>query len=575
MQDHINKSVLTSHYSAWIRFKLNAPASLHCLLIILLGCTLYANTLKVPFLFDDLTCIVNNSAISSYFDSSIPVSGIHTGLSRDIVNSMDARRVTYFTFALNHLLHGYDVTGYHLLNIAIHLAAALALYALLATILKTPFFTDYSADKGIFRAIPLIAALLFVSHPIQTSAVTYVVQRFTILAALFYLLSITLYLRARMAPDKRWQIVLLVCSVAVAAVGMFTKETVFTLPVMAAVCEIMFLRGARKVRLLFLLPLFCTMLIIPLNMHSQVDATGSVREALDDSINLGNLTNVSQQEYFLTQQRVIVTYLRLLIMPVGQHLDYDFPRHHSIFELPVALSALFLFGIFLSAVWAYARSRTDSSAAWPLRFFSFGVVWFFVTISMSSSIIPLDDMIFEYRLYLPSIGFFIAIMALGAVVWQKLELSGRWPVNMAIGGMFLVITGLSVATVSRNHVWGDPIRFWEDNVAKAPQKARPHHNLAMAYANESLYAEAIKENLEALQLSRHPNFISWYNLAICFTKLKRMDDALAAFDNALKLAPRDIQTRVLYAETLATAGRDADSAEQLRIAEWLRKSSKR
>lgn len=535
-------------FSTMIARIISSNALCHCLLITAIGIVLYANTFKVPFLFDDLPYIANNQSIATYFDNSIPKSEKYVNLFPDVINSMDARKVVYFTFALNYLIHGLDVTGYHIVNVLIHLASALAVYALLSTLFKTPFFSGNPVSHSVRCGLPLLTALLFVIHPIQTSAVTYIIQRFTSLATLFYLLSITMYLKARISSNVRYQVVFLTASVAIAIIGMFSKEIVFTLPVIALICEFMFFKGRCGQRILFLSPLFSTMLIIPLNIMSQIDATASINEVLDDSINLANLDNFSQKDYFLTQLRVIVTYLRLLLLPVNQHLDYDYPMFHSIFDPPVALSALLLVVILLTAFWAYRGSSATSSAASPLRLYSFGVSWFFITISMSSSLIPLSDMIFEYRLYLPSTGFFIAVTAIVILVRQKVELSGFRIAMIFPAAILIILLSFCSLTVLRNYIWGDPIRFWEDNVAKAPQKVRSREQLVMRYYSAGKIEEHINQAIILISMSPNnpDNFKLWNDIAVNSVKLGRCSEALGAIEQALILKPGDQRLLMTY-----------------------------
>lgn len=537
----------------------------HCLLIIATGIAIYANTLNAPFLFDDLPCIANNKAISSYFDTSMPKAAKYAGVVPDVVNSMDSRKVVYFTFALNYLLHGYDVTGYHIVNLLIHLAAALAVYVLISTLFKTPFFITNPVNQSVTAVLPLVIALLFVSHPIQSSAVTYIVQRFTSLATLFYLLAITMYLRARISESSREQMILLAASISIAAVGMLTKETVFTLPVIAVICEILFLQGKWRRRILFLLPLLATLLIIPLNMLSQLDLQAPIIEVLDDSVNLANLNNISQKTYLLTQLRVMLTYMRLMVLPIDQHLDYDYPQYHSLFDPPVAMSALFLVGIIISLVWAYRKSLRPSPTAWMWRLYSFGIIWFFITISISSSIIPLNDMIFEYRLYLPSTGFFIAVSALVLAGLQKLELSG-YPVTKVVPVVtVMLLTALCLATVSRNHVWRDPIRFWKDNIAKSPMKRRPHKHIARRYVKAGQLEEAVKHKLVMIQLSpdNPDNFKTWNDIAVHLAKLERFDEALEAIERSIALKGDDPRLQITYNWLLSLAGERLHPNEEL------------
>lgn len=535
-------------YLRLIHIICNGSTLIHSLLILVIGLTLYANTFKAPFLFDDFPCFVNNRAVIHYFDNSMSFAEKRSNMIPDAANSMDARPFVYFTFALNYLVHGFNVTGYHIVNLLIHLAAAFAVYVLLSTLLNTAFFHRHHITSTLRKVVPFVIALLFVSHPIQTSAVTYITQRFTSLATLIYLLSIIFYLKARMSDGTKRQIAFLASSVGLAAVGMFTKEIVFTVPVIAVVCEILFLSGGLRKRIFFLLPLLGTMLIIPFNMFSQIDATRGMKEILDDSVNLLNLDNVSQISYLLTQFRVIVTYLRLLLFPVNQHLDYDYPRFHSLFEVPVAMSALLLFSIIISAVWAYRKSQIPTAASVPLRLYCLGVAWFFVTISMSSSIFPLSDMIFEFRMYLPSTGFFTAITAITVFAIQKLRLPEKQLAKLVSRAIFMIVLSFSVATVSRNHVWGDAIRFWEDNVAKAPNKKRPREQLLMQYERAGKLKEHIEQGeiLIAMAPDDPEHFKLLNDMAVNLVKLKRFDEALDAIERAIALNPEDKRLQGTY-----------------------------
>lgn len=545
---------------------------MHILLIISLGVAIYANSFRVPFMFDDIPCIAENSALGFYFDDSVPDRQRYAGMDPDIINSMQLRSVTYLTFALNYLIHGFDVAGYHAVNLLIHLATAVLVYLFIASILMTPFFIAHPAAGTYRRTLPLAVALLFVCHPVQTSAVTYIVQRFTSLATLLYLLSLLLYLKARTADGGKLRVIFLVGSVSTAILGMYTKEILFTLPAVAVLCELLFLRGKLGVRMKSLAPLLCTMLIIPINTLSNADASGGILNHLDDSINLANLTGVSQWDYFCTQLRVIVTYLRLLLLPVNLHIDYDYPHYRSMLAPSVLASTLLLGCIALSGVWACLRSRTHSPYSAAERLFAFGVAWFFITISMSSSIIPLDDMIFEYRLYLPSTGFFLAVSALVLLVLQRLENAGSRGGRMTAAGLVMVTASLAMATVSRNHVWRSTISFWEDNVAKAPNKSRPHYNLGTAYVYGHRIPDAIVQYREAVRLAptKLSQHISLYNIARCQEEIGKLDEALMAYEEALEIKPYDYETVIHYGQLLAKVGRQGESQRQFESAESLR-----
>jgi protein O-mannosyl-transferase len=203
---------------------LNRPL-FHAVLIILLGLMIYSNTFHVPFQFDDLPVIKQSASLPETFSLSAFLEG--------------NRSIGYLSFALNYAVHGLSVEGYHFVNIAIHLTNALLLYILVIVSFITPVLRD-TVPKDRERAIALVSSLLFVCHPVQTQAVTYIVQRFTSLAAMFYLLSLILYVKARTLSRPAIYVLSLLCAV----LAMKTKEIAFTLPFVIALYEAMFFRGA-------------------------------------------------------------------------------------------------------------------------------------------------------------------------------------------------------------------------------------------------------------------------------------------------------------------------------------------
>jgi hypothetical protein len=162
------------------------------LLIALIGILAYANTFTVPFQFDDDSYIVNNPIIRTfhYFVAPSDITDLTertpTAVPPALRYAFMTRMLGYLTFAVNYHLHGLDVTGYHVVNLAIHILNGMFVFLILRATLSTNRFTD--AAGGQVYAKDLIAgmiAMLFVSHPIQTQAVTYISQRFASLAAFF------------------------------------------------------------------------------------------------------------------------------------------------------------------------------------------------------------------------------------------------------------------------------------------------------------------------------------------------------------------------------------------------------
>ena len=523
----------------------------HVLIIIALGFIIYISAFESPLIFDDEASIKHSLVLRDlrYFtDKGLQDRAI---INREIDEHFRSRIIGHLTFALNYKLHGLKVPGYHVFNLLVHLSNSILVYLLVLLTTKTPWFRRVSGDSEdpySYKMAALFAGLLFVSHPVQTQAVTYITQRFTSLAAMFCLLSLVLYIKARLLIESREQIaegneqqakryapgaMLYAGSLLSAVLAMKTKEISFTLPVVIALYEMMFFEGNAKKRLLYLLPLLLTMLIIPITVLGEKTAIIEIKR-IGESVQGGQSENTALS-YLLTQFRVIVTYLRLLVLPVNQNLDYDYPVYRSFLNPNVFLSFIFLAAIFTAGVYLYRKSDREGvhNGQW-LRLTAFGIFWFFITLSVESSIIPLLDIIFEHRLYLPSAGFFMAVVSAAAIGKSRLGKTGTQAITLFLT---LAVLILSAAAFQRNQVWRDDIKLWEDSVLKSPNKSRPHNNLGTVYEKKNRTSEALNEYLAALKIE--PNSIdARINLGVAYGKLGLMDMAINELETALKIDPK-------------------------------------
>lgn len=417
------------------------------LILITIGTLSYSNTFSASFHFDDYRRIVSNSHIKDFSTFG---------------QQWGSRYVGYLTFALNYRFGDLNVVGYHLVNLIIHVGNSFLVYLLVRSCLATLGAQAATTTQGSARDrwIALLCAALFIAHPIQTGAVTYIIQRFTILATFFYLLSVVCYLQWRLRKASAWYGGALVA----ALLAMQTKEISFTLPFVLLIFEWACFPPATWKRWITLGPFFLFLPIIPLSLSGPLgqETTDFARET----------SELSRMSYFMTQLPVIVTYLRLLVWPVGQNVDYDYPVYHSFFEFAVIGSLIVLLAFFaISILLLRSHSR--------FRLAGLGILWFFVTLSVESSLIPIRDVIFEHRVYLPSVGLFLAMTLVGA---QLLESQQR--LAMGLGAAVVVV--LALATYQRNNVWQDDRSLWSDVVAKSPMKARGHNGLGHAYLEEDL-----------------------------------------------------------------------------------------
>lgn len=523
------------------------------LAILLASLLAYANSFRGEFVFDDVPSIRDSPLI------------------RDLGNYVPGgpgyaqrpnRWVGYASFALDYAVGGLDVTGFHVVNLAVHAVNALLVYALVVLTLRTRRLERSAIAGDSSRAVALAAALLFATHPLQSQAVTYVVQRLTSLATLFYLLTVVLYARWRLAaPDRPpWARGMGYAATLLAAVlAMKTKEIAFTLPAAVAVYELTFLEAPPGRRVAWLLPIFATALLVPLTL---LDMGRPVAEVLSSAQEVTRVqTTTSRWDYLTTQLAVVVTYLRLLVLPVGQNIDHDYPLYRSILE-PRVLASLAVIGALLLAA-AHLLRRTSPRAVHPIdpaaRVVSFGILWFFLGLSVESSFIPIVDLLYEHRVYLPSVGFFAAVATGGTLLARRWTTS---PARLVLAAATALSVGLAFVTLQRNRVWASPLTLWSDAAEKSPNKTRPHSNLGLALVALGRDAEALAQFQAVVRIN--PNHVSGYNnLAVHLSSLGRSEEAAHWLEVALELKPDHAETCYNLGRIRLEQGRSAESAELL------------
>lgn len=521
--------------SALKRSRFNKPI-VHYFLIIGIGLLIYSNSFYSPFLWDEDDFIVQNPIVKnlSYFLSPSKAKGIDP----DFYVFFKTRPISYLTFALNYSIHGFDVLGYHLVNWSIHLVNAFLVYIFTLLTFRTPFLRESSLKKN-SRMIALFSALLFISHPIQTEAVTYIFQRHASFVTLFYLLSMAFYIQWRLKSEEQGashlhSILLYALSFISALFAMKTKESAFTLPLSIMIYEFSFFAGSIRMRMLRLIPLLLTSAVIPFTLIGMDKPIGQiVSQIFDPSLLL--VKEVSKEAYLFTQFRVILTYIRLLFFPIHQNLDYNYPIYSSFFIWPVFLPFLFYLVLLGLVLYFFNRSK---GALPELRLISFGILWFFITLSVESSIIPLQMIMCEYRVYLPSVGVFMAVATSLSILTGKFNTRLKYLEKTVIIFSVLIIILLSALTYARNVVWMDEARMWEDVTKKSSGNARGHYNLGLAYAKRGRSEDALKEFVTTLKLNPHHGKAR-NNLGIIYDQQGRPDDAIKEFQTVLQLNPND------------------------------------
>lgn len=451
---------------------------------------IYSNILRQgQFLFDDNDYIFNNPIIQQL---------------ESFQNFTDPRYIGYLSFYLNFIIGGLNPFSFHLFNVIIHGLNGFLIFLLVTYVIRIADRGDCDdSSPGWPVLLPLMTAVLFVCHPLATQSVSYITQRFTSLSAFFYLLAVVLYLAARQRferiPEGNAAYLPYLFSLAATALAMKTKEISFTIPFTLFFLELILFGGSyfKLRRMVFLIPYIITLLIIPLSIYGpswgilQPGTPGVAEITRLDKIY--DLEQRSRYEYFISQSRVVMTYLRLLIFPYNQRVIYEFAASRTFWSFPVILSFLAIACIHLYAFYCWLTASISSGRkALENRIIAIGILWFFITISIESSLIPIKDLIFEHRTYLPSFGIMLVVSVYLLRLAEKLRPAEDFRIK-AVALTTLLIVVLGTATYSRNRVWTNELLFWQDVVKKAPNKAIGYHNRGLAYSKMGYMEQALKD----------------------------------------------------------------------------------
>ncbi|MBI9084518.1 MAG: tetratricopeptide repeat protein [Desulfobacterales bacterium] len=514
----------------------------------LLVILVYAATTGYPFIFDDIPNIVDNPAIRlARLDAS--------GLWQAAFQSPHPRRpVANVSFALNYRFHGYAVAGYHWVNILVHLTTGMIFYLLAAQTLRlsrTPG-PGGQGDSGPPPSVPsggptlvaLTAATLWMVHPLQTQSVTYIVQRMNSLAALFYLLSMLFYVRARTALVVRKRVVYFSAAVLAGLLAVGSKEIAITLPFFLFLYEWFFFQDLDRRWLQRQWPWMALLVVA---------GTATLWVCLgDDPLNrilVGyRYRAFSPAERLLTQPRVVLFYLSLLAFPhpARLNLDHNMAISGSLLTPPTTLAALLALAGML--VWAVSGARRH-------RLMRFALLWYLGNLVIESSAIGLE-LVFEHRNYLPGTFLFLALTDGASRIGF-----GRRTRAMVLGALVLC---LGIWTLERNRVWQNDLTLWRDCAAKSPQKPRPNNKLGVALEKRGRLAEAERQFRYVIALDpAHP--YAYFNLANTLARRGRSAEAVENYQKSLVLVPDNPGARINLGVALAGLGRVPEALESLSI----------
>ncbi len=461
------------------------------LAIALLALLVYQNSLNVPAFFDD-THVFDNPDLRDLGD-----------LPQLLSTWPIPRPVLAFSFAMNYYFGGADTFGYHVVNLLLHIANGILLFFILVNTLRNVRSENKpSAEIG----VALAATLIFISHPIQTESVTYIWGRSAVLAGLFYLSAILLFVKAAtpnsaLVKTKRLGIPKRPLYLVGAALSFFlalgAKVIAISLPAVLLLYDYFFIskadhrrffRQAATIHSYFLaiallralaylyLPPLRELLAPGSSDPSQWTAVSEVGTFFFSEFFVG--ASLTFTENILTQSRAFVDYLKLLIFPIRQSADWGYTISRSISELAVVAAM-----VILLAVLALASVLSRKSGRYKVM--AFGILWFFITMALFV-VQPVPDVLVERRLYIPAIGFFIflTVALYHGLGYLTDRFGGLRKYKMIVPVSFAILIGIySVRSFQRNIVWQDPYTLWQEAALKSPVKTRANNNYGILCLN--------------------------------------------------------------------------------------------
>jgi len=458
--------------------KLKNP-KIQLLLLIVVTTLSYINSFSIPFYLDDHYSIVENPTVHSFANLF------------EHRNYQIMRFVGYLSLATNYSIHQTDVFGYHVFNLLIHILSGCAVYFLVRFLAAVSIGNKDNIQSSAFVVfLPFLAALLFALHPLQTQAVSYIIQRHASLAAFFYIATLASYTFARNSKKTTY----FVLTAIFLLLALLSKENTVTIPISLLAIELLFFQQLSKQKLLLWLGSGLLLLLLIATIFHY--AFGINLEVIDQYTHTQDVKDISRLQYFSTQMLVIWHYIKLYFLPLGLHLDYDISLQQGFFNFPVIAA---FFAHLLLIIVAFIFYKTN-----PIV--TFAVLFYYIAHSVESGIIPIKDLVFEHRTYLPNLGLSILT---AYVLCYLLDMRKKNAANLSIFTIliFALIFSLASLSYARNQQWLHPIQFYQNEVQMSPKKERVWAELGKLYIKERKFKEALEALGTALNLGRKGNSI--------------------------------------------------------------------
>ncbi len=458
---------------------------LSALLIAVLGFSIYANSLKCEFIWDDKPLIRDNHRIKDLHAAPALFTQGMTG--EPAFTSGYYRPLQLFLHMLGYSVWKLDVKGYHLTSVFFHIMTSLALY-LLANIL----FRD--------KFLSIVAGMLYLAHPVHVEAVAYISGLSDPLAAFFMLVAFICYIK-ELRSGNVWRYFVMISAYVLA---ILSKEASVILPLLVLCYHYAF---REKIKIRIFVPIAaCAMIYIAVKAVMSTPGVSWI---------------ISIPERMPGAFAAIANYIRLAVAPSGLHMDYGARLFR--FSDPMVITGLVITASLLYTAFA-VRKRT--------ALFSFSILWFFAALLPVLNLYPVSFYMAEHFLYLPAMG--LALLASGIIngLYRKAGLKVCAVALAAAATAFY-----SFCTVKQVDRWIEPMRFYERTLRFTPESLMAVLNIADTYESNGYKEKALLAYKRALGIN--PRLAAnYYNLGRMYAGLAEPDKAEALYKKAVDIDPR-------------------------------------
>ena len=534
-------------------------------LVVLAAMAAYYNSYGCQFILDDNGAILTNTSIRHLW----PLGPVLRPPS-DKGQTVGGRPLLNLSLAINYAVNGTSVRGYHIVNLAIHVLAAL----LLLEILRRTFLLPCMGGRFNTTALGMatVIALLWTVHPVQAESVTYISQRAESMVGMFYLLTLYCVIRASAAGEWGWSL----AAVLACALGMASKEVMVTAPVMVLLFDRTFLAGsfrkALRTRWAMYVGLAACWGLLAYDMYQAGTRGGTAGSGQNEII-------LDRRSYALTELGAILHYLKVSFWPHPLLVYwYGSPSAKTLEQiLPGAITVA---TIAVATVWGLLRGRK----------WGFLGAWFLVILAPTSSVVPILSPIFEHRIYLSLAAPMTLVVLVVYLFWQRLLQDKGWFAGQGLREQWLVPTGAATVIVvglvfltylrnldyrSMTAVWQDlaaKADLWEDESENRSMHSKIHNNLGLSLVNSDTPGLALDSFRRAIRLDEK-NDEAYINYGAMLHKQGDISEAMIQFDQAIEINrqaikdnPRNVAAYEKVGSVLCMQGRAQEGLEMLRQA---------